>query len=491
MILPLDCHSLRSPPARQYIVLQQRILPVPVSRGSRAPGNCSQACQSFLTRQHGSPKLQSKHLRTSKVKAAPPSGHTQGPAVKVSDEAYPPATEANKDAFASQWTRVIVIVAGVMLLASLQRQTTSVLAVPLAAEFHISLPQLGLLQSAALWATLWVSFLLASLRTTPSASAASAQWVPAEKRGRAMSILYGCFNAGSVLSMAATPFFATELGWPSAFRLFAIIGLVWAAVGWKVVPSRDYSKRTHHRIKVTKQACRRARQVQLVWKKCQITFCMQRKAHTVRQTPRSRLELQKLATDRLALLDAWCDRMGLLHLCTWIPTYLDYLGVTNLKTAGLLSALPWAATATAAVLAGLVADKLETGLGWTTVRVRRVMQSTATLGPALVLLPLILGKDHVSVTLAVACLTSTLALQAFCYAGFHAYLQDVANADAGKLLGLTNSSSTAVGIIGNLVTGQMAGIEHGYGIIFAITAALYFGSFITWNLFMKGAPVRL
>lgn len=81
------------------------------------------------------------------------------------------------------------------------------------------------------------------------------------------------------------------------------------------------------------------------------------------------------------------------------------------------------ATATAAVLAGLIADKLETGLGWTTVRVRRVMQSAATLGPALVLLPLIFGKDHVSVALAVTCLTSTLALQAFCYAGFHAYLQ--------------------------------------------------------------------
>ena len=43
-----------------------------------------------------------------------------------------------------------------------------------------------------------------------------------------MSILYGCFNAGSVLSMALTPFFATSLGWPSAFRLFAILGLIWA-----------------------------------------------------------------------------------------------------------------------------------------------------------------------------------------------------------------------------------------------------------------------
>ena len=74
-------------------------------------------------------------------------------------------------------------------------------------------------------------------------------------------------------------------------------------------------------------------------------------------------------------------------------------------------------------MAGLIADKLEVSMGWTTVRVRRAMQSMATLGPALVLLPIALGRDHVSVTLAVACLTSTLALQAFCYAGFHAYLQ--------------------------------------------------------------------
>ena len=81
------------------------------------------------------------------------------------------------------------------------------------------------------------------------------------------------------------------------------------------------------------------------------------------------------------------------------------------------------ATATAAVLAGLLADKLQTGLGWSTVRVRRVMQSAATLGPALALVPVALGKDQVSVPLAVACLTGTLALQAFCYAGFHAYLQ--------------------------------------------------------------------
>ena len=44
-------------------------------------------------------------------------------------------------------------------------------------------------------------------------------------------------------------------------------------------------------------------------------------------------------------------------------------------------------------------------------------------GPALSLAPLVLAPSGVSVSVAVICLTSTLSLQAFCYAGFHAYVQ--------------------------------------------------------------------
>ena len=44
-------------------------------------------------------------------------------------------------------------------------------------------------------------------------------------------------------------------------------------------------------------------------------------------------------------------------------------------------------------------------------------------GPALSLVPLIVASHGSSVPVAVVCLTSTLSLQAFCYAGFHAYVQ--------------------------------------------------------------------
>ena len=71
------------------------------------------------------------------------------------------------------------------------------------------------------------------------------------------------------------------------------------------------------------------------------------------------------------------------------------------------------------------------------------------------------------------------------------HAQDVAPADAGKLLGLTNSCGTLMGIGANLAAGALAGSPWGYGGVFALTAGLYLASCVTWNAFMKGAPLSL
>ena len=44
-------------------------------------------------------------------------------------------------------------------------------------------------------------------------------------------------------------------------------------------------------------------------------------------------------------------------------------------------------------------------------------------GPALSLLPLIVFRTRTPMSLAVSCLAAFMGLQAFCYAGFHAYVQ--------------------------------------------------------------------
>ena len=51
---------------------------------------------------------------------------------------------------AVQWVRAVVFFAGAMASASMHRVTFSVLAVPIRAEFGLSLPQMGVLHGAVL-----------------------------------------------------------------------------------------------------------------------------------------------------------------------------------------------------------------------------------------------------------------------------------------------------------------------------------------------------
>ena len=50
-------------------------------------------------------------------------------------------------------------------------------------------------------------------------------------------------------------------------------------------------------------------------------------------------------------------------------------------------------------------------------------QGRGLAGPALSLLPLLLFRTRTPLSLAVCCLAAFMGLQAFCYAGFHAYVQ--------------------------------------------------------------------
>ena len=70
-------------------------------------------------------------------------------------------------------------------------------------------------------------------------------------------------------------------------------------------------------------------------------------------------------------------------------------------------------------------------------------------------------------------------------------VQDVAARGAGALLGVTNTCATVVGIAANLAAGAMGDSCWGFSGVFALTAALYLGSCLTWNAFMKGDPLLL
>lgn len=296
----------------------------------------------------------------------------------------------------------------------------------------------------------------------PGVSAAAAQWFPPARRGRLVSSAYSCHSAGTVAGLVATPALAQAAGWPAAFAVLGAAGAAAAAAAWRGLPAERGAPGGGGGGPAAGGARRRAL-----------------------------ARPSAAALGSLALL-CWTHSVisfGFFVLQAWIPTYLHLLGATDLRTLGLLSALPWAAAALTALAAGRAADWLQRRRGWPALRVRRAMQAGACLG-GLALLPLAAAPRALPPAAAAACLTAAVACSGLNYAGFHSYVQDVAPADAGLVLGVTNTCGTLAGVAGTLATGRLLQ-SAGAGAVFAATAALYAAAAATWLACARGAPLRL
>lgn len=70
-------------------------------------------------------------------------------------------------------------------------------------------------------------------------------------------------------------------------------------------------------------------------------------------------------------------------------------------------------------------------------------------------------------------------------------MQDVAPDNAGRLLGITNTCGTAVGILGNILTGNIAASPGGYSAVFVLIGACYLSSFAVWHTWINGRNIVL
>ncbi|KAK3262667.1 hypothetical protein CYMTET_28490 [Cymbomonas tetramitiformis] len=98
------------------------------------------------------------------------------------------------------------------------------------------------------------------------------------------------------------------------------------------------------------------------------------------------------------------------------------------------------------------------------------MQLIGTVLPGLSVLALTYTTDP---SVAVVLLASTLCFQAFSVGGNIAYIQDVAPARAGFLLGLTNATGVAVGIFANILTGYIVDSTGSFQLVFLLTGIIY------------------
>ena len=418
-----------------------------------------------------------------------------------------------------QAQRVVLVCAFAMLLASADRTIFSLAALAIAADLNLNMTTVGVLQSAFLWGygvtqviggvaadilggarillfglLCWsiavaaipisamslhpVPYLIAarflfgaaSGCAVPSAAAAVAKYIPSDQKSVGLSTVFAAFNCGSAFGLLLAGGLIATAGWQTVFTVFGLVGLVWAVLGFFLLPDA-------------------ARQAPSKEEKSVVT----------KNSSSSFSSIPRWMIPQLLSL-AWCHmcvNFGFFQLQSWLPAYMARDLRFTLGNSGLIAAFPWFVCAAASFTSGKVADK-QIQNGEERWKVRRAAMRIATVGPALSL-SLLAALNSVGVlnsaagstplwaiSLAIGLVASTLATQAVAIAGFHAYLQDVAPAKAGAFLGVTNTLGVFAGIAANVLTGVILTKTGKFDLVFLVTAAVYLSSGAVWERYVKG-----
>src|SRR6056300_46424 len=74
--------------------------------------------------------------------------------------------------------------------------------------------------------------------TWPAVYTLFACWVPLSQRGFSLGLLNSAIAGGTVIAMLATPWLIEQWSWQVAFYVYGVLGLLWSAVWFPLIPNR-------------------------------------------------------------------------------------------------------------------------------------------------------------------------------------------------------------------------------------------------------------
>nr|XP_053635789.1 sialin-like [Cherax quadricarinatus] len=306
--------------------------------------------------------------------------------------------------------------------------------------------------------------------TFPSMNFMLASWVPQNERPKFSTLVYAGVQFGTVVTMAATGWLCDSDfmgGWPSVFYIFGVLGVVWSIVWFLLVFNHP---QLHPRISEEEREyilyyCgkKREKALPLPWKAV------------------------------FTSLPVWAiivvhfgNNWGFYTLLTELPTYLDKIQHFNLKSNGLLSALPYLVMWIFSLVYCSIVDRLLAASKVSNLAVRRVSMSIGIFGPMLGLIAMCFVNCDEKLAMGVLCVA--VGLNGAVYSGYMSSHQDLSPNLAGSLLGLTNTVATIPGFVSPVVTGSITeGNEtvSAWRTVFLISAGTYLVTNIFYLVFIS------
>ncbi|KAG0718549.1 Sialin [Chionoecetes opilio] len=304
--------------------------------------------------------------------------------------------------------------------------------------------------------------------TFPAMNILLATWIPPMERAKFSSLVFAGAQFGTVVTLPVSGWLCESGflgGWPAVFYVFGGIGILWS-IAWFAL-AFDHPD-THPRISQEE-------------KKYILQHCAARKAQP------EAIPWKSLATS----VPLWCvavvhlgQNWGFYTLLTELPTYLKNIQHFDMKSNGLVSALPYLVMWIFSLVYSNIVDRLLVARKLSLSTVRKMSMIIGIYGPMLGLVAMcFVNCDK---TLAIVVLCVAVGLNGAVYSGYMCSHQDLAPNLAGTLMGFTNTVATIPGFVTPVVTGIITETQtlSSWRTVFIISAGVYLVTNIGYLLFV-------
>ncbi len=261
--------------------------------------------------------------------------------------------------------------------------------------------------------------------TFPSLHAMTARWVPSEERNSFVARSYFGSTFGLIITYPLCGYFASTLGWESAFYAVGLITLAWY-LAWLFLVYDTPEK--HPRISPQERQ--------------RIRTLLDQEASGSQSAEDMPVPWKSIFTSvpfyGLLITDT-ANCWGLYTMATNVPSYLKFMLGLDVAAAGFLAALPPFSRYVGGVATAVVADKLLSSHTLSRTNVRRVFNSVSQVGCALSMALVAFSGCDVTTAMVILCIGWFLN-------GALASSHMVSHVDlspnfAGTLFGITNTFS--------------------------------------------------
>ncbi|XP_055941727.1 sialin-like [Argiope bruennichi] len=292
----------------------------------------------------------------------------------------------------------------------------------------------------------------------PAITHAISNWAPRFERSRISSVICMGVPIGNIIGSPISGFLSsTDFigGWPSIFYLFGSFGCAWFLL-WCILVYE--TPEDHPRIS-----------------KEELLYIQQNKDEKL-QT-KAPIPWKKIFSS----LPVWAviiahfgQNYAFLMFLTLMPTYFKTILHFDIKTNGVLSAMPYAALAISMALASYLADRLRKWNKMSISTIRKTANSIGLVGPALCCIGIVASSCQRELIVGLLCLA--MFLNGFAFSGFNVTHVDMSADFSGVLYGITNTVANTAGILSPTIVGFLTAsgetVEN-WNTVFCITCAVY------------------